>query len=87
MNLEEREENMCGIMSYGRCIRCGKKMMHKRRRGRKRGMKMYKVTAKQEYYVEADTPEEAKTFFIFDDEHVGVGFMVVTDIEEVQDDN
>ena len=50
-------------------------------------MSVYKVTAKQVYYVEADTPEEAKLFFINDDdEHVGIGFTEVTDVELVEED-
>lgn len=50
-------------------------------------MHVYKVTAKQTYYVEADTPEEAKLFFITDDdEHVGIGFTEVTDVELEQED-
>jgi len=50
-------------------------------------MNVYKVTAKQVYYVEADTPEEAKLFFINDDdEHVGFGFTEVTDVELVEED-
>lgn len=50
-------------------------------------MSVYKVTAKQTYYVEADTPEEAKLFFITDDdEHVGIGFTEVTDVELVEED-
>ena len=44
-------------------------------------MNVYKVTAKQTYYVEADTPEEAKMHFIEEDEHVGIGFTEVTDVE------
>lgn len=48
-------------------------------------MSVYKVTAKQVYYVEADTPEEAKLFFFTDDdEHVGIGFTEVTDVELVE---
>lgn len=48
-------------------------------------MNVYKVTAKQTYYVEADTPEEAKLFFITDDdEHVGFGFTEVTDVEVME---
>ena len=50
-------------------------------------MNLYKVTAKQVYYVEADTPEQAHMFFINDDEeHVGFGFTEVTEVEEVEDD-
>lgn len=46
-------------------------------------MSLYKVTAKQTYYVEADTPEQAELFFINDDaEHVGLGFTEVTDVEQ-----
>lgn len=50
-------------------------------------MNVYKVTAKQTYYVEADTPEEAKLFFIVDDdEHVGIGFTEVTDMELMEEE-
>ena len=50
-------------------------------------MNVYKVTAKQTYYVEADTSEEAKLFFITDDdEHVGIGFTEVTSVELEQED-
>lgn len=50
-------------------------------------MNVYKVTAKQVYYVEADTPEEAKLFFITDDDdHVGIGFTDVTDVVLVEED-
>ena len=31
-------------------------------------MKVYKVTAEQIYYVEADSPEQAQIYFIDDDE-------------------
>lgn len=49
-------------------------------------MSTYKVTAKQTYYVWADTPELARMFFINDDdEHVGFGFTEVTDVEEVEE--
>lgn len=49
-------------------------------------MSVYKVTAKQIYYVEADTPELAHMYFIDDDEeHVGFGFTEVIDIEEVEE--
>lgn len=49
-------------------------------------MSTYKVTAKQTYYVEADTPELARMFFINDDEeHVGIGFTEVTEVEEVEE--
>lgn len=49
-------------------------------------MSIYKVTAKQTYYVEADTPELARMFFVNDDEeHVGCGFTEVTDVEEVKE--
>ena len=45
---------------------------------------IYKVTAKQVCYVEADTPEQAHMLFIEDDsEHIGIGFTDVTSIEEV----
>lgn len=48
-------------------------------------MSVYRVTAKQTYYVEADTPEEAKMFFITDDdEHVGIGFTEIIDVELVE---
>lgn len=50
-------------------------------------MSIYKVTAKQTYYVEADTPELARMFFIDDDEkHVGFGFTEVTDVELMEED-
>lgn len=50
-------------------------------------MNVYKVTAKQVYYVEADTSEEAKLFFITDDDdHVGIGFTDVTDVVLVEED-
>ena len=49
-------------------------------------MGVYKVTAKQTYYVEADTPEEAKMHFIEEDEFVGIGFTEVTDVELVEED-
>lgn len=50
-------------------------------------MSVYKVTAEQVYYVEADTPEQAELFFINDDdEHVGIGFTEVIDVEEVGDE-
>ena len=49
-------------------------------------MNVYKVTAKQTYYVEADTPEEAQMSFIEMDEHVGIGFTEVTDVELVEED-
>lgn len=50
-------------------------------------MSVYKVTAKQTYYVEADTPEEATLYFIEDDsEHVGIGFTEVTEVELEQED-
>lgn len=50
-------------------------------------MNVYKVTAKQTYYVEADTPEEAQISFIEMDEHVGIGFTEVTDVELVEEDD
>lgn len=49
-------------------------------------MSVYKVTAKQVYYVEADTPEEAQMSFIEMDEHVGIGFTEVTDVEVMEDE-
>ena len=50
-------------------------------------MSVYRITAKQVYSVEADTPEEAKLFFITDDdEHVGIGFTEVTDVEVMEDE-
>lgn len=50
-------------------------------------MSTYKVTAKQVYYVIADTPEQAHMYFVNDDEeHVGIGFTEVTEVEEVEDD-
>lgn len=53
-------------------------------------MSVYKVTAKQVYYVEADTPEQAHMYFINDfinddDEHVEIGFTEVTSVEEVEE--
>ena len=49
-------------------------------------MSIYKVTAKQVYYVDADTPEQARMFFIDDDEeHVECGFTEVTEVEEVEE--
>ena len=48
-------------------------------------MGVYKVTAKQVYYVEADTAEQAQLFFINDDdEHIGLGFTEVISVEEVK---
>ena len=50
-------------------------------------MSTYKVTAKQVYYVDADTPEQAELFFINDDdEHVGIGFTEVIAVEEQEDE-
>lgn len=50
-------------------------------------MSVYRVTAKQVYYVEADSPEEAKMYFIEDDdEHVGIGFTEVISAELVEED-
>ena len=50
-------------------------------------MTVYKVTAKQVYYVEADTAEQAQLFFINDDEdHIGIGFTEVTSVEESKDE-
>lgn len=49
-------------------------------------MNVYKVTAKQTYYVEADTPEEAKMHFIEEDELVGIGFTEIIDAELVEDE-
>ena len=49
-------------------------------------MSVYKVTAKQVYYVEADTPEEAKMHFINADDHVGIGFTDVMSAELVEED-
>ena len=49
-------------------------------------MSTYKVTAKQTYYVEADTPELARMLFIDDDEEqVGCGFTEITEVEEVEE--
>ena len=48
-------------------------------------MSTYKVTAKQTYYVEADTAELASMFFIIgDEEHVGFGCTEVTEVEEIE---
>ena len=49
-------------------------------------MSVYKVTAKQVYYVEADSPEEAKMHFIDGDEHVGIGFTDGADVELMEED-
>ena len=49
-------------------------------------MAVYKVTAKQVYFVEAETPEEAQMHFIVEDDNVGTGYTEVTDIEEVEDE-
>ena len=50
-------------------------------------MSIYKVTAKQVYYVNADTSEQAHMYFINDDdEHVGIGFTEVMSVEEVEDE-
>ena len=50
-------------------------------------MSVYKVTAKQVYFVEADTAEQAELFFVNDDEeHVGLGFTKVTDVELQEDE-
>ena len=49
------------------------------------GTDVYKVTAKQVYYVRADTTEQAQLFFINgDEEHIGIGFTEVTSVEEVK---
>lgn len=48
-------------------------------------MSVYRVTSKQVYYVEADTPEEAKIFFVEGDEHVGIGFTEVIDAELIEE--
>ena len=48
-------------------------------------MSVYKVTAKQVYYVEADSPEEAKMHFIDEDDHVGIGFTDVIIVELVEE--
>lgn len=47
---------------------------------------IYKVTAKQTYYVEAESPEQAQLYFISDDEHVGIGFTEVEKVELEQED-
>ncbi len=48
-------------------------------------MNVYKVTAKQVYYVEADTAEQAHLYFIEEDgEHVGIGFTEVISIENAE---
>ena len=49
-------------------------------------MSVYKVTAIQVYYVEADSPEEATVHFIDGDEHVGIGFTDVMSVELVEED-
>ena len=49
-------------------------------------MSVYRVTAKQVYYVDADNPEEAKMHFIDEDDHVGIGFTDVTDVELMEED-
>ena len=48
-------------------------------------MSIYRVTAYQVYYVEADSPEEADMHFIDGDNHVGIGYTEVTDVELVED--
>lgn len=48
-------------------------------------MSVYRVTAKQVYYVDADSPEEAKMHFIDEDDHVGIGFTDVTDVELMEE--
>ena len=48
-------------------------------------MSMYRVTATQTYYVEADTPEEAQMYFVEEDEHVGIGFTDVMSVELVEE--
>lgn len=50
-------------------------------------MGVYKVTAKQIYYIEADTPEEAKMHFIAEDDHVGIGFTDVISCELVEEED
>ena len=49
-------------------------------------MSVYKVTAKQVYYVNADSPEAAKMHFIDEDDHVGIGFTDVISVELVEED-
>ena len=44
-------------------------------------MSVYRVTAKQVYYVDADSPEEARMHYLEEDEHVDIGFTEVTDVE------
>lgn len=48
-------------------------------------MSVYRVTAKQVYYVDASSPEEAKMHFIDEDDHVGIGFTEVTDVELMEE--
>ena len=49
-------------------------------------MSVYKVTAKQVYYVDADSPEEAKIHLLVEDDHVGIGFTDVISVELVEED-
>lgn len=50
-------------------------------------MNLYEVTAKQVYYVEADSPEDAKMYFLNDDEeHIGIGFTEVVDVKSEGDE-
>ena len=49
-------------------------------------MSVYRVTAKQVYYVDADSSEEAEIHFIDEDDHVGTGFTEVTDVELMEED-
>ena len=48
-------------------------------------MSVYRVTAKQVYYVEADSQEEAKMHYFEEDEHVGIGFTEVTDVKLMEE--
>lgn len=48
-------------------------------------MGVYKVTAKQIYYIEADSSEEAITHFIDEDDHVCIRLIKVTDVVLVEE--
>lgn len=50
-------------------------------------MNVYKVTAKQVYYIEADSPEEAITHFIDEDNHVCIRLTKVTDVVLVEEND
>lgn len=50
-------------------------------------MSVYRVTAKQVYYVEADNPDEAIMRFIEEDGHVVIGFTDVTEVKLVEENS